>query len=991
MDPGSANVDQFVLKSVQQAYVDYLGRRPETGGEQYWSTTRYNELRAQGKTSLDAVSQIQTEIANSPEATILGKGVIAQQQEDYQISQTVATPGTTLTSQAVSSGTITQTNADSALVAAAYQQFLGREAAPQEINNWLGEASAGRVQGVGGILESIKTIAVRDFGYGKCSSILDPLAQSFFIEDKSGIFVTSIDLFFRSKDETLPVIVQLRPMKLGLPTEQIYPFSEVVIDAKDVNVSEDGSLKTRIVFESPVYLTGEQYHSLVVLSTSNEYTIWISRLGEIDISTANQAESTQVVVTSQPTLGSLFKSQNGSTWNASQYEDIKFTLNRAVFTSSGNVNFYNPVLDIDSDQTPFLLKDALELSSKKIRVGLGSTLQDSGLTLGNTITQLGSNASGIYVGSAGTATGPLTITNSGIGYTPSSGSTVYSNVSLTNITGSGRDATANITISNGVAIAATISNGGTGYSVGDVLTATQIGITSLGRNLRLSVTDITGINELVLDNVQGDFLVGAGGTVRYTNNLGVTTTLNASAGGNVLIPVAPTVVTDGLHIKVNQKNHGMHSTLNRVQISNVISDVTPTKLIADYESTSTSTILIVDSTNFGTFENVGVGTTNPGYARIGQEIISYTGVSTNSLIGITRSVDSTLAFNYTTGDFVYKYELDGVSLRRINKVHNLSDSTVSDSIDLDYYNIKLDMSTNGIDRSVGTSLPKLYLNETKSTGGNKIKSTENIQYEVITPIVENITPAGTNISASIRTIGGTSVDGSEISFTDKGFENITLKGVNYLSSPRLIASRVNETNSLTTLPGNRSFTMELNLNTTNPSLSPVVDLHRVAMILTSNRVNQPITNYITDNRTSDIINDPNAFVYVINPISLESPATSIKLYLSAYLNVYNDVRAFYAIAKDSSEELIYYPFPGYSNLLQSGQVIDISNSDGSSDKFVPKSDTLALISDQAQFTDIEFTIDNLPTFRYFSVKIVGTSTNQAYPPRLRDLRTIALA
>jgi hypothetical protein len=185
--------------------------------------------------------------------------------------------------------------------------------------------------------------------------------------------------------------------------------------------------------------------------------------------------------------------------------------------------------------------------------------------------------------------------------------------------------------------------------------------------------------------------------------------------------------------------------------------------------------------------------------------------------------------------------------------------------------------------------------------------------------------------------------------------------------------------------------MELNLNTTNPSLSPVVDLHRVAMILTSNRVNQPITNYITDNRTSDIINDPNAFVYAINPISLESPATSIKLYLSAYLNVYNDVRAFYAIAKDSSEELIYYPFPGYSNLLQSGQVIDISNSDGSSDKFVPKSDTLALISDQAQFTDIEFTIDNLPTFRYFSVKIVGTSTNQAYPPRLRDLRTIALA
>jgi hypothetical protein len=283
------------------------------------------------------------------------------------------------------------------------------------------------------------------------------------------------------------------------------------------------------------------------------------------------------------------------------------------------------------------------------------------------------------------------------------------------------------------------------------------------------------------------------------------------------------------------------------------------------------------------------------------------------------------------------------------------------------------------------------LNETKSTGGDKIKSTENIQYEVITPIVENITPAGTNISAAIRTISGTSVNGTEISFVDKGFENITLKGSNYLNSPRLIASRVNETNTLTTLLGNRSFTMALNFGTTNSALSPVVDLHRIAMILTSNRVNQPITNYITDNRTSNIIDDPNAFVYAINPISLESPATSIKVYVSAYLNTYNDVRAFYAIAKDASEELIYYPFPGYSNLLQSGQVINISNSDGSSDKFVPKSDTLALISSQAQFTDLEFTIDNLPTFRYFSIKIVGTSTNQAYPPRLKDLRTIALA
>lgn len=1006
--PGSTSIDQQVLNAVQSYYVDILGRRPDSGGEQYWSTTRYNELTSQGLSKDAALRQIQTDIRNNPE-TLLGKGTIANlssqtefaksYDSSYAITQTTTTPGTTLTSAANQSafGAVptaqSVTANQSALITAAYQQSLGRTPAPSEVNDWLGviaKSGGNTGQALLDIQNSSEALLK------KCSNGRDPLAQSFYVEEKSGIFVTSVDVYFRSKDSTLPVIVQLRPMQLGLPTEKIYPFSEVVVDSKDINVSDDATVPTRITFKSPVYLTGEEYHSLVLASASNEYTVWISRLGEIDISSTNEVESRQILVTTQPLLGSLFKSQNGLTWNPSQYEDLKFVLNRALFVSNGFINFYNPILDINSDteQTPFLLKDSLEISSRKIRVGLGSTLQDSELTLGNTIVQFESNATGNYIGSAGIATGSLSITNSGIGYTPSSGSFVYSNLSLSNITGSGKNATANVTISNGVAVAATISNGGTGYSIGDVLTISQVGSTTLGRNLRLSVSSISGVNELILDNVQGEFLTGVGKTVRYINNSGITTTLNASTGGNVLISGSPEVVSDGLHIKVNHKNHGMHSLLNKVEIRGATSDISPVTLISDYASTSTSPIIISNSSNFTTFENVGVGTTNPGYVLVGEEIISYTGVSGNSLTGITRSVDSTLAFNYVSGDSVYKYELGGVSLRRINKVHNLSDSTVSDSIGLDYYNVKLDMASNGVDRSVGVGAisPSLYMNISKSTGGNKIKATENIQYEIVTPIVENVTLTGTNISAAIRTVSGTSVDGFEPSYLDKGFENISLYSANYLNSPRIIASRINEVNSLTTgFPGNRSFTLSLNLTSTNAALSPVVDLHRVAMILTSNRVDSPITNYVTDNRTSSISNDPNSFVYAINPISLENPATSIKVYVSAYINTYNDVRAFYAIAKDPTEELIYYPFPGYSNLLSSGEIINISNSDGSSDKFISKTDVLALTNTQGLYRDLEFTINNLPTFKYFSIKIVGTSTNQAYPPRLKDFRTIALA
>ena len=987
--PGARGVDQTVLNSVQAAYVNALGRRPDAGGEAYWAKTRYPELISQGKTKSQALAQIQRDIKGSPEATYIGRGTVARQQPRYQITRSTSSPGRTYTSNSVPSpSTTSRSSATDTIIIASYRENLGRTPAASEISNWKSHV-ARNGGGLNDILHGIanSTEAARR----KCSNGRDPLGQSFFVNENSGIFITSVDVYFRTKDASLPVTAQLRPTKLGIPTSEIYPFSEVVIDPDDVVVSDDATLPTKITFKSPVYLTGGEYHSIVLLSDSNEYTVWISRLGEIDVTSASEDESRQVVVTAQPLLGSLYKSQNGETWNPSQYEDLKFNLNRAIFTPQGTVNFYNPITNIDTDTSKFVIKDAIEISSKRIRVGLGSTLQEPGLTFGNTISQHGSNATGNYVGSAGTATGSLTITNSGIGYTPSSGYFVYSNVAASNITGSGRDATVNLAIQNGVALAATISNGGTGYSVGDVLTVTNIGSNSLGRNIRLSVGDITGINELIIDNVQGDFLVGTAGTMSYTNNSGITTDINSSSGANVTIPVAPTNVTDGLHIKVNQKNHGMHSTINRVQIADIAGDFPSTKLTANYPKSSTADITIVDASNFGTFENVGVGTTNLGYAKIGEEVISYSGVSGNNLTGITRSVDNTLAFGYDTGDFIQKYELGSTSLRRINKVHNLADSTLTDSIGLDFYNIKLDMSEDGVDRSVGTSFPKLYLNSTKSAGGNKIKTTENIQYEIITPIVENITPQGTNIEAQVRTISGTSIDGTEISYVDKGFEPITLNGENYLDSSRLIASRINETNLLPTLQGNKSFTLALTLTSADAGLSPVIDLNRVAMILTSNRVNRPITNYVTDNRTSNLLNDPNAFVYASTPISLEAPATAIKIFMAANINRFSDVRALYAIANEETDQLIYQPFPGYSNLLQSGQVIDSSQNDGSPDKFFTKSDTLALTESQVRYTDLEFTIDNLPSFKYFSVKLIGTSTNQAYPPRIRDFRTIALA
>jgi hypothetical protein len=61
---------------------------------------------------------------------------------------------------------------------------------------------------------------------------VDPLAQTFLIDDEGGVFITSIDIFFSSKDENIPVSLQIREVVNGYPGNKILPFSEVIKNTK---------------------------------------------------------------------------------------------------------------------------------------------------------------------------------------------------------------------------------------------------------------------------------------------------------------------------------------------------------------------------------------------------------------------------------------------------------------------------------------------------------------------------------------------------------------------------------------------------------------------------------------------------------------------------------------------------------------------------------------------------------------------------------------
>jgi hypothetical protein len=818
--------------------------------------------------------------------------------------------------------------------------------------------------------------AARSLGV-KCYK--DPLAQSFIIDESTGIFLTRCDVFFRSKDDmNIPVTFQLRTMVNGLPSEFVLPFSEVVLDPDEVQTSGDGSLATPIVFKAPVYLEGGKEYCMCLASNSTKYSVYISRIGENDL-------LTQTFISNQPYLGSLFKSQNASTWEPSQWEDLKFTLYRADFVESGTVEVYNPELSEGNRQIAKLMPNSLNFDSKKVRISLASTINDSNFIIGNTVLQSGTNASGNYVGAAGSAIGALNIINAGIGYTPSSGIATFTGINLQTITGKGTGAVGSITINNGVAIGATVTSGGSGYQIGDVLGISSIGAVNVGTNARLSLSNISNLNQIIVDNVQGDFTTGVGKTIQY-EGVGVgTTSLN---GTGVLVNEIITE-TDGLHIKIDHKNHGMYSNNNLVIISNAQSDIKPTKLSIQYAADSTGSISVDNSSSFSTFENVGVGTTNAGYLLIGDEVISYTSASGGVISGTI--VRGTNPKTYPTGTPVYKYELNGISLRRINKTHDLNNVTVSNPITFDSYNIKVETSSDGVDRSVGTNFPVLYANQTKSIGGYDTRATQNMPFEIITPLVHNVTVQGTSLSAEVRTITGSSISGTEIAFTDAGFEPITINAPNYLDSARIIASKVNENSKLTNLPGNKSMNMRLTLGTVDTRLSPVLDTQRISAILTSNRVNSVITNYATDPRVDSIDEDPSAFQYISKEINLENSASSIKIILDAHINLYSDIRAFYAISESSNFNPIFTPFPGYTNINTKGEIINIEDSDGSADNFVSLSNSIGFTSPELDYKERTFTENELPQFRSYRIKLVMTSTNQVYVPRVKNLRVITLA
>ena len=175
----------------------------------------------------------------------------------------------------------------------------------------------------------------------------DPLSQSFYVDPDTypkGFYLTSIDLFFRTKsqDNNRNVSVEIRELENGFPSAQLVTDGDIaVVNNKDVKISDNASAATTFTFKNPIYLESGIDYCFTVKPENNDpdFAIWVAELGAIDITNPD----TQTRIEQAYNSGILFSSSNDKTWTTKQNTDMKFTMRIAEFNTSAKLAYWTNI------------------------------------------------------------------------------------------------------------------------------------------------------------------------------------------------------------------------------------------------------------------------------------------------------------------------------------------------------------------------------------------------------------------------------------------------------------------------------------------------------------------------------------------------------------------------------------------------------------------------------------------------------------------------
>jgi hypothetical protein len=184
---------------------------------------------------------------------------------------------------------------------------------------------------------------------------MDPLGQTFTVDEAGGIFLTRVGLKFATKSSTEAVRVEIRPTVNGVPsTDVILPggikqLSASAVQTPDMPNRADGAPPialsaatpadlptTWFELDEPVYLNQSGTYAFVVTADTAEYNVYVATTGGFYLN------STERRIMKQPAAGTLFRASNGLVWEPDLQRDMAFILEKAVFSqTSGTLRLVN--------------------------------------------------------------------------------------------------------------------------------------------------------------------------------------------------------------------------------------------------------------------------------------------------------------------------------------------------------------------------------------------------------------------------------------------------------------------------------------------------------------------------------------------------------------------------------------------------------------------------------------------------------------------------
>ena len=668
---------------------------------------------------------------------------------------------------------------------------------------------------------------------------------------------------------------------------------------------------TNFKFDYPVYLQNDTEYALVLETDSIDYLVWASKLGETEIATST-------TVTTQPALGSLFKSQNTNAWTEDLFEDLKFKLYRAEFDVSRTAS-----LLLTNENTGYELLDAnpIETNAESNTGATSSLFKNNNFKVKINHPNNGFDSDGkSYVFFKGTVdVGGITASrlNTDLYQTTNSGVDSYiittSNRAASNAFGGGTNVLAsyNRKFEKVHAIVPNIS-----------FSQTKI-------DTSIKTTNIAPVD----DNV-GTF-------ISYSQSDYEKTFLNED-----FFFVNQKVLASRINESINNVDR---SLTYKLDLSSSVSHLSP---LVDLSRASLKTISNRVEYSVGSEDRFGRR----------DQILEFYPVYAFTITNTTST----------------NVDAPGTNLQGLQTVTGMI-SNASGTI----------VRVNGSELTVNVKTTNTFT----PGEGLKFSSQTTLNPDSGTPTTPKVTVSNADISQQIPSFPNTTAVSKVIARSPDGFANIytdKIDGAIVLWDNKAGQLTVRNdkqplSDNYTSKSGSGSFARNSSTDAQSSDIFRIDDILSYTgqaagtegFIQVSKITYSDGIDYVSDVKSKD---SSSIAKYVTKEVAISNPATGINVKITANTSDINNIGLLYRIKKSSSQE--NFEDIEWVNFNTTG---------------LPDTDTIAtsensisgITEKQSSYQELSYSVEDLPEFSSFAVKVVMKSRNPAYVPKIQDLRAVA--